>query len=305
MSGFEVLNGGIQASIQDLGRVGLSSVGVSEAGVLDEYSYNLLNQILQNPYGTNALEILFGGVKLKAKGEGVFALSGAKADITLNNKKIEFYKTYQLKDGDILNIGFASKGARIYLGVKGGFEVKEEFGSSSVSIKEGIGGSVISPKDFLKFSTCRQNYNVLLKEEYRVEFENVIELRVVKGYQWDLFEKKEREKFFSSTYEVTSQADRMGYRLSGEKILSSVGGIISEGIAYGAIQIPAHGEPIVLLKERQTIGGYPKIGSVVRIDCFKLAQAKQGDKIKFKLVSLDEAMKSCKKFNSFFREIVL
>ena len=97
----------------------------------------------------------------------------------------------------------------------------------------------------------------------------------------------------------------MGYRLSGEKILSSVGGIISEGIAYGAIQIPAHGEPIVLLKERQTIGGYPKIGSVVRIDCFKLAQAKQGDKIKFKLVSLDEAMKSCKKFNSFFREIVL
>ena len=305
MSGFEVLNGGIQASIQDLGRVGLASIGVSEAGVLDEYSYNLLNQILKNPYGTNALEILFGGVKLKAKGEGVFAFSGAIADITLNNKKIEMYKTYQIKDGDVLNIGFALSGARIYLGVKGGFEVKEEFKSSSVSIKEGIGGRVIKPKDFLSFATCKQNYNVVLKESHRPKFENTITLRMVKAYQWDMFEEDEREKFFSSTYEVTSQADRMGYRLSGEKIASTCKGIISEGIAYGAVQIPAHGEPIVLLKERQTIGGYPKIGSVIRVDCFKLAQAKQGNKIKFELVSLEEARKSSKKFNNFFSEIVL
>ncbi|WP_458700475.1 biotin-dependent carboxyltransferase family protein [Sulfurospirillum sp. 1307] len=305
MSGFEVLNGGILASIQDLGRFGLNEIGVSEAGVLDEYSFNLLNQILQNDYGTNALEIVFGGVKLKCKGNTHFALTGASVDVSVNNKKVEMYKTHALKDGDVLTIGFATSGARVYLGVKGGFEVEKEFNSSSVSIKEGIGGRVIKPKDFLKFSTCKQNYNIVLKEKYRLKFDKVIELRMVSAYQWDKFEEKEREKFFNSTYEVTSQNDRMGFRLSGEKITSTCNGIISEGIAFGAVQIPAHGEPIVLLKERQTIGGYPKIGSVIRVDCFKLAQAKQGDKIRFKLVSLEEARESCKKFNNFFSEIVI
>ncbi len=305
MSGFEVLNGGVLSTIQDLGRVGLAHSGISEAGVLDELSYGYLCKLLENDFGANALEIAFGGLKLRVKGEVVFALSGATVEIKLNNKPIKMYKTYNAKDGDVLEVGFVTSGARVYLGVKGGFEVEQEFGSSSVSLKEGIGGRAIKRGDFLEFKPSRSSYSCYLKKEFQPKFETPIELRVVKAYQWDMFEDSQKEKFFNNTYEVTNQNDRMGYRLKGEKVFPLSGGIISEGIAYGAIQIPPHGEPIILLKERQTIGGYAKIGSVIRVDCFKLAQAKQGDKVKFRLVELAEAQKSCKKFNNFFSQKVI
>lgn len=302
-SGFEVLNAGIQASIQDAGRKGLGSIGVSEAGAMDEHAFSWLNRLLGNVYGTNALEIVFGGLKLKAKGSTYFAISGAQVDVTLNNKPIQIWKTYKINDGDILNFGFATNGARVYLGVIGGFDVEPEFGSTSVSIKEGLGGQVLKKGHFLAF-TCKELQEIRkLMLRYKPNFNETLTLRIVKGYQWDLFDKEQRDKFFSSEYTVTSQNDRMGYRLSGEKIFSTSQGIISEPIAYGAVQIPSHGEPIVLLKERQTIGGYPKIGSVIPVDCFALAQRKQGSKVRFELVSLDEARGLCQEFYRFFKEI--
>jgi len=301
--GFEVINAGILATIQDNGRKGLGSIGVTEAGAMDEHAFCWLNRLLGNDYGTNVLEIVFGGVKLKAVGSTYFALSGAQVDVTINNKPIEIWKTYKINDGDILNLGFATSGARVYLGVVGGFDINPEFRSTSVCIKEGIGGSPIKANDFLGYKSddLRDIRKVMLR--YRPDFDELLTLRVVRGYQWDLFEKNQREKFFSSEYIVTSQNDRMGYRLSGEKISSTSKGIISEPIAYGSIQIPSHGEPIVLLKERQTIGGYPKIGSVIPVDCFALAQRKQDSKVRFKLISLDEARELCQEFYRFFKEI--
>ena len=302
-SGFEVINAGILATIQDSGRKGLGSIGVTEAGAMDEHAFSWLNRLLGNSYGTNTLEIVFGGTKLKAIGTTYFALAGAQVDATINNKPIEIWKTYKINDGDILNLGFATSGARVYLGVVGGFDVDSEFGSSSVCIKEGIGGGALKAKDFLTF-TCNNLTEIRkLMLRYKPNYNDTLTLRVVKGYQWDLFEKDQRDKFFSSEYTVTSQNDRMGYRLSGEKISSTSKGIISEPIAYGAVQIPSHGEPIVLLKERQTIGGYPKIGSVIPVDCFSLAQRKQDSKVRFELVSLDEARELCQQFYRFFKEI--
>ncbi len=118
-----------------------------------------------------------------------------------------------------------------------------------------------------------------------------------------MFEDSQKEKFFNSTYKVTGQNDRMGYRLSGAKIASTCKGIVSEPIAYGSVQIPAHGEPIVLLKERQTIGGYPKIGAVIPVDCFRLSQTKQDSDIRFELISLDKAREISIEFYNFFKEI--
>lgn len=302
-SGFEVLNGGILATIQDSGRKGLGSIGVTESGAMDEHAFAWLNKLLDNPYGTNSLEIVFGGVKLKAVGRAVIALCGAKVDVTINNKQIELWKVYQIEDGDILNIGFATSGTRIYLGVKDGFQKELEFGSTSVCIKEGIGGESIHVNDFLAYQSNKITIIRKLMAKYRPDFDEVLTLRVVSGYQWDLFEQEERMKFFQSQYKVTGQNDRMGYRLSGEKISSTCKGIISEPIAYGSVQIPSHGEPIVLLKERQTIGGYPKIGSVIPIDCFALAQRKQDSLVKFELIGLNEARELCQQFYRFFKEI--
>jgi biotin-dependent carboxylase-like uncharacterized protein len=302
-SGFEVITPGILATIQDSGRKGLGSIGVTEAGAMDEHAFSWLNKLLGNPYGTNALEIVFGGTKLKAVGSTYFALSGAQVEAKINDKPIEIWKTYKINDGDILSLGFATNGARVYLGVVGGFDIKPEFDSVSVCIKEGLGGAALKAKDFLSFSSKNLKEIRKLMLRYKPDFNETLTLRIVEGYQWDLFEKDQRDKFFSSEYIVTSQNDRMGYRLSGEKILSTCKGIISEPIAYGAVQIPSHGEPIVLLKERQTIGGYPKIGSVIPIDCFKLAQRKQNSTVKFELVSLNEARELCQEFYRFFKEI--
>lgn len=300
--GFEVITAGIQATIQDLGRVGLAGIGVSRAGALDEFAFHHANRLLGNEYGTNMVEIVFGGIKLKAKGSTTLILCGAKVDASINNKPIEIWKTHSICDGDILSLGFASSGARIYLGVLGGFSVSSEYGSCSVSIKEKLGGEPLKVGQFLPF-TCRELHeNRELPNRYKPNYDKITTLRVVAGYQWDMFEKKQREKFFSSSYEVTGQNDRMGYRLSGEKITSTCRGIVSEPIAFGSVQIPAHGEPIVLLKERQTIGGYPKIGAVMPVDCFRLAQAKQGSLIRFELIELDRARDISRDFYKFFKE---
>jgi biotin-dependent carboxylase-like uncharacterized protein len=298
--GFEVISAGIQASIQDLGRVGLAQIGVSQAGALDEFAFHQANKLLDNEYGTNMLEIVFGGVKLKAKGTTTIVLTGAKVDAKIDGKSIDIWKTHKIKDGEVLNLGFASSGARVYLAVKGGFEIEEEYGSCSVSIKEKIGGKPLYAKQFLPFTCKELRDNRKLINKYQPNYDKILTLRLVAGYQWDMFEAKEREKFFDSSYLVTGQNDRMGYRLSGEKIASTCKGIISEPIAYGSVQIPAHGEPIVLLKERQTIGGYPKIGAVIPVDCFRLAQAKQDSQIRFELIDLDAAREISKEFYKEF-----
>ncbi|MBL0703197.1 MAG: biotin-dependent carboxyltransferase family protein [Sulfurospirillum sp.] len=300
--GFEVIQAGIQASIQDLGRIGLTQIGVSRAGALDEFAFHHANKLLGNKYGSNMLEILLGGVKLKAKRATTFILTGAKVDATINNKPIEIWKTYKIDDGDILNLGFATCGVRVYLAVKDGFNIEQKYGSCSVNIKEKLGGKQLQAKEFLPFTCNCLSDNRKLPNKYLQNYDKLLIMRVVAGYQWDMFNHEEREKFFNTLYRVTGQNDRMGYRLSGDKIVSTCKGIISEPIAYGSVQIPTHGEPIVLLKERQTIGGYPKIGAVIPVDCFRLAQAKQDTHVKFKLVSLDMARDINIEFYKFFKE---
>lgn len=301
MSGFRVINPGIQSSIQDEGRKGYGSIGVTQAGAVDEFAFHWSNKLLGNQYNTNALEIGLGGIKLKAEGSIDFVLTGAVVEVSIDGRKIASWKTHTIKDGEVLDIGFASSGQRMYLGVVGGFDVSPEYDSYSVSIKEGIGGLPLKRNDFLPY-TCRHlNERRKLLNYAQPDYDKPLTLRVIAGYQWELFSEDERQKFFTSAYKVTPQNDRMGYRLEGQKIKAQSDGIVSEAIAYGSIQIPSHGEPIVLLKERQTIGGYPKIGSVIAVDCFKLSQMQQGSMINFSLVSKEEARNSCINFYNFFK----
>lgn len=122
MNGFEVLHMQVPCVIEDMGRVGLGNIGVSEAGALDEHALHWANKLLDNPYGTNALEIPFGGVQFKARGKIVFVLTGAKASASINDEPIETWKTYEIQENEILKIGFCTSGLRVYLSVKGGFE---------------------------------------------------------------------------------------------------------------------------------------------------------------------------------------
>jgi len=302
LSAFRVLEGGILSLAEDFGRFGLCDKGITNSGVMDEYAYMALNFLLQNSPNTNCLEITLGGLKLEASGACTVAVTGAKFKFLINSKKVGIWKTHNIQKGDVLEFGYAQDGARIYFGVKGGFDIKKELGSNSVTIKENI-GEKLKKGDILEFldhdiSDC----NIYLKKKFVPCYQKELTLRVILGYQDNFFPVQELEKFFASTYTISQQNNRMGYKLEGEKIECKIDGIISEGISFGAIQIPKDGQPIVLLKERQTIGGYPKIGSVLPIDCFKLSQLKTGDKIKFEVIDVNSAREKMQKFQQIFRD---
>jgi biotin-dependent carboxylase-like uncharacterized protein len=301
MSGFEVLKAGAFTLIEDFGRFSYMNLGVTNSGFMDEYAALTAHKLLDNNFDENLLEIAFAGLKLKALGETTISLTGAKCHFKINEVEKNTWQTYKIKKGDLIQIDKILEGQRVYLAVKNGFKIKKELGSSSVTIKENLGGvegRQVKNQDFLPYEKSKQFVSKRLKKEYIPKYEKEVKLRVILSYQEANFSEEQKDKFFNSTYTITPDFNRMACKLKGEKIKADIDGIISEGIAFGAIQIPKDGEPIILLKERQTIGGYPKIGSVLSIDCFKLAQMKPNQKVTFESIDILKAQKKVKLFYS-------
>ncbi len=305
MSGFEVIKSGIFTLLQDRGRFGLTHLGVTNSGSMDEYAAFMANKLLQNSIDTNILEIVFGNIELQATTSTYIVTTGALCEFYINDEVKQNWKIYKIQKGDTVRVGKITDGQRVYLCVKNGFDIQKEFGSNSTTVKEelgGINGKQLKTNDFLPYKEYKSNLiSKRLKQIYIPNYnEDILTLRVLLSYQENSFTKIQKDKFFNSVYTVTSDFNRMACKLKGEKIESSLDGIISEGITYGAIQIPKDGQPIILLKERQTIGGYPKIGSVLSIDCFKLSQRKINSKIRFEEININEAQKKLKEFYATF-----
>jgi len=306
MNGFIVENGGLQSSIQDAGRRGFSDIGLTQSGAMDEMAFGYANLLVGNAFNTPAIEIAMGGASFKARSEMCIAICGANMQPTCNGHKIALWQTHLLRRGDVLAFDFANEGQFSYIAVAGGFQTPFAYGSYSTSLKEGLGGvegRKLKSGDLLHtFGNRCPVDRRKLERKFIPKYPDTITVRLVKGYQEAMFDAASQEIFFNSVYTFKGEGDRMGYRLSGEKVVPTHTGILSEPICYGAVQVPSHGEPIVLLKERQTIGGYPKIGSIIAVDCFKLAQLKAGGKVKFKEVSLKEAQRAMRAFYTFFKE---
>jgi len=304
MMGFEVIKSGIFTLLQDRGRFGLTHLGVSNSGVMDEYASLMAHKILSNSLEDNLLVVVFGNIELKAHGNTVMSVTGAKCEFFVNDVPLATWENFKINSGDTIKIGKILEGQRVYLAVKHGFDIEKEFFSNSTTVKEelgGINGTQLKKGEFLPYKSSENFINNRLKQDFVPSYnDEVLTLRVVLGYQEDNFSQEEKNKFFSSIYEVTADFNRMACRLKGEVIHSDLEGIISEGICFGAIQIPKNGQPIILLKERQTIGGYPKIGSVLSIDCFKLAQRKVGSKIRFENIDIQTAQNKVKEFYKTF-----
>lgn len=300
---FVVLNSPLFTTIQDKGRYGFNNIGVTNSGVMDEFAYLCLNQLLLNKKESNVLEISFSNLELKVLLDTQLAITGAFCEFFINGVKKNIWCTHNIKVNDIIKVGKILSGSKVYLGVKDGFIIDKEFGSNSTTIKENLGGlngSKIKKGDILPFAENSFVHNCKLKKNFIPIYEEKIELRVLLSYQEKFFSKEEKEKFFSNTYTVSNDFNRMACKLNGLVIKCDIDGIISEGISFGSIQIPSDGQPIILLKDRQTIGGYPKIGSVLSIDCFKLAQCKPNTKVVFKEVNEKMARNKLKEFYSSF-----
>ena len=284
--GFEVIQGGIFSTIQDLGRYGYTHLGITNSGAMDEYAYLWSQKLLDNRK-CNALEVMVG-LKLKTTSSTQIAITGADLDFRIDGEKKSIWKRYNIQKGDILSFEKRVSGQRAYLSVKEGFILDKRYGSYSTTLKEDIGFR-LSRGDFLPFASSPSQYTKRVQTEYIPNYNESLTLRLLLSYQDEYFSKKNREIFFSSDYEITLQSDRMGYKLKGNPITPSRGGIISEAIAFGSVQIPKDGQPIILLKERQTIGGYPKIGTILPIDCFRLSQLPIGSKVRFEEIEIEEA----------------
>ncbi|MCP4491675.1 MAG: biotin-dependent carboxyltransferase [Gammaproteobacteria bacterium] len=292
MSGFMVKQPGLLSLIQDRGRFGAHNLGLTSGGPLDPLAYDWANRLLGNIDNASCLEVSFGGLTLEAQVNTAITITGANKPCKLNGKDISQWQTHSIKKGDLLEMGYAQDGIRAYLGVAGGFHIEPSFGSSSTVVREkigGIDGDKLQAGDFLPCQVNSISNHLKLEEKHQPRYRNQATLRVVKGYQQAAFDHVQQWRFFNSSYQVTERSDRMGFRLEGEVIHSNIVGMLSEGICHGAIQIPADGQPIVLMNDRQTIGGYPKMGAVIALDTARLSQLAPGSMVRFKAISQEQA----------------
>ena len=294
-SNFEILRAGINTTYQDLGRNNLYQIGIPFSGAMDTRNYLLANKLVGNKNNTSVIEFAYQGPLLKLNGEKIcLAITGdVSFNILKKNSKVEkgnCYQTYYLEDGDQIDILSTNKSIYGYLSVSGGFEVELFWNSCSINTKAKIGannGEKLKKGDLINISKT-QNIHYPKKIKY---FNSKIEkIRVIKATNYDYFSEKGKKIFFEKEFNVSKLTDRMGMRLEGPKIENIFEtNIRSEGLIKGAIQISADGNPIIMLSDHGTIGGYPKIGVVISADYDKLVQIQPGSQIKFKEVSLFEA----------------
>lgn len=290
---FKIIKGGMLALVQDLGRFGYQSAGLTTGGPMDEMAFRWGNALLNNDANASQIEITFGLFSLEAQAPTSIALTGADLGATLNDKSILPWQTYAIKQGDVLTFTQPVWGLRAYLAVKDGFLCEPALGSSSTVMREKLGGiqgngAKLAKDDIIRYESTNEHKQMRVPRGHIPDYSQSL-IPVILSYQSASFSQTDHQTFFTSEYKVSSHCDRMGYRMEGAPIGKDIPGITSEGIAYGAIQIPQDGQPIVLLNDRQTIGGYPKIGCVTRIGGDLLAQRKPGDSIRFVAMTLQQA----------------
>lgn len=301
METIKILDAGLLTTVQDLGRYGFQRYGVSASGVMDEYSAKVANKLVGNKVGEAVLETTLKGVQVEFLQNTAVAITGGNCDVTLNGTKIELWQSYFVNRGDILKMGICRSGLRNYLAFSGGIDVPVVMNSKSTNLKAKVGGfkgRKLMTGDILSVGVSSLESPLTLNKHYIPTYSKDIKVGVILGQQDDHFTEAGIKTFLNETYTVTQESDRMGIRLSsvsGATIEHKNGAdIISDGITFGAIQVPGSGQPIVMMADRQTTGGYTKIGNVISSDLAKLAQATPGTKVKFVEYTLEQAVQAIK-----------
>lgn len=293
-----VLNPGLLTTVQDLGRMGYQQFGVSVSGVMDPRAAAIGNILVGNPQGEAVLECTLMGPQLKFETDEVIAVTGGDLSPTLDGQPVPTYAALAVKAGQTLRFGAPKAGCRAYIAFAGGLDIPLVMGSRSTYMKAAIGGfegRKLQKGDALGLRAPVAGYANLHQRAIAPEFvpRPVYTLRVVLGPQDDAFTPEGVATFLGSEYTVTNEFDRMGCRMDGPAIQHKNGGdIISDGIAFGAIQVPGSGKPILMGADRQTTGGYTKIATVISADFRLLAQLKAGDKVRFEAVSVQAAQQA-------------
>lgn len=297
MGKIKIIQPGLMTTVQDLGRYGYQQFGVSVSGAMDSIATRLANILVGNREEEGLLEITMVGPEIEFLDSMIIAITGGDLQPIVNDRPIKMNRSVLINPGDCLRFQGIKKGCRSYIAFAGGVEVPVIMGSKSTFVRAKVGGykgRALQSGDILDIGEPTNSLEYLVGREVKKDFydygSNPIEVRVILGPQDDAFTQEGMQTFFNGEYIVTNKFDRMGYTLEGEKIEHKEGAdIISDGISMGAIQIPNQGTPIIMMADRQTTGGYTKIGNVITVDLPKIAQAKPGDKIFFRKSTLEQA----------------
>jgi biotin-dependent carboxylase-like uncharacterized protein len=296
MSGLHVVEPGLLTTVQDLGRFGYQRVGVPPSGPMDRAAFVAANRLVANADAAAALECTIKGPRLEVRQPAVVAVTGAPMGLTVNGDEAPAWTAVRVRPGDVLAFQMASAGCRAYLAVAGGIDVPPALGSRATYLRGrlgGLGGRALVKGDALPIGRAAPGAageGRAVPPALRPLYPAERECRVILGPQADRFTPEGVRAFLGDAYEVTPQADRMGYRLKGPAIAHARGhDIVSDGIPLGGIQVPGEGQPIVLLVDRQTAGGYTKIATVIGVDIGAIGQTRPGQRVRFRQVTLEEA----------------
>ena len=292
----EVMKPGLSTSIQDTGRIGYQKYGIPTAGAMDTFAHRIANLLVGNPEEAATLEIMLMGPRLKFLQDAVIAVGGADLSAAVDGEPVCPWKSFRVYTGQILSFGKPVHGTYAYLAVSGGFYAETVMGSKSTYAQANLGGiegRILQKGD--RLSAEDKNLKSIragryLKKTDIPNYEQHRPIRVITGPDISAFSDTIYQQFLQESYRITEQSNRMGYRLEG-KALSHVdkADIISDAVLPGTIQVPANGQPIVLLADRQTTGGYARIATVIAADIPQLVQPKIGAEVRFLSVPLERA----------------
>ena len=291
---FSIIRAGTNTTFQDNGRANLYHIGIPFSGAMDNRNYRLANQLVGNKENSPVFEFAYQGPFLKFNGDNInFVITGDVNFKLIKKNEIingNCYEIYNLEDGDELDIISTNKSVYGYLAVNADIDLNLQLGSYSINTKANIGsnnGKKLENGQKINFSKIKLNQ---AKKKLNYLNTKIEKIRVLKGTNFNYFSNKAQKLFFEKEFTVTKLSDRMGMRLEGPFIDNIVDtNIRSEGLIKGVIQVPADGNPIIMLSDHGTIGGYPKIGVVISADYDKLVQLAPGSKIKFQEIKLSDA----------------
>ncbi|WP_110113489.1 biotin-dependent carboxyltransferase family protein [Bacillus sp. CGMCC 1.16541] len=306
----KIVRPGLLTTIQDLGRRGYQKEGIIESGPMDPFALRVGNLLVGNDEREGSLEITLMGPKIQFEDDHLIALTGGNLSPKLDGQPIKMWRPILVSKGSLLEFALPVEGCRTYMAVSGGLAVKEVMESKSTYLRAELGGlhgKALQPGDVIPCGEITDQAKPFLKELKQSRLQQAIwtlppsllptykdepVIRVMKGLEYDLFTSESQHQFFEESFQITPQSDRMGYRLKGAELaLLEPKEMLSSAVTFGTIQVPADGNPIVLLADHQTTGGYPRIAQVIQADYSKMGQTAPGKKVSFKEISLVEAEK--------------
>lgn len=296
ISTLKVIDPGLQTTIQDIpGRKGLRKFGIPVSGTMDFHSAELANWLVGNSIESPLLEITFGNCEFEFSGESVVGITGGEALVSIDERPVQQYHTVTVGSGERLKIGRVSRGARVYLGVSGKWNLNKSFGSFSTYCTAGLGGlegRELRAGDIIEVDVTGINH--LQKEvpdKLIPHFSQHQKIRVIAGPEWSRLSKGQQQVMLNNRFAISSNSNRMGIRLQNKQVLKYDNvEFKSAPVIPGIIQLPHGGQPIILMNDAQSVGGYPRILKVADADLWRLGQVWQGNEISFSLIERRDAL---------------